>query len=102
MARTARARQRGGIGGPVALAAAASSLIEHDTALCPERSIELVVVRFGVLMAGAAYMPQHPGSPPARLAFMVADADAALRRAHPLRSGSGRARLLLTEGHGGG
>ena len=36
--------------------------------------------------------------PPARLAFMVAAADAALLLAHPLRSGSGRARLLLTEG----
>ena len=57
---------------------------------------------FGVLKAGAAYLPLDPGSPPARLAFMVADADAALRLAHPLRSGFGRARLLLTEGHVGG
>ena len=62
----------------------------------------MVVALFGVLMAGAADVPRDPGSPPARLAFMVADADAALRLAHPLRSGSGRARLLLTEGHVGG
>lgn len=58
----------------------------------------MVVAIFGVLKAGAADVPLDPGSPPARLAFMVADADAALLLAHPLRSGSGRARLLPTEG----
>ena len=52
-----------------------------------------------LLMAGAAYVPRDPGSPPG---CMVADADAALRLAHPLRSGSGQVRLLLTEGHVGG
>ena len=58
----------------------------------------MVVAIPGVIKAGAAYVPLDPGYPPARLAVMVADADAALRLAHPLRSGSGRARLLLTEG----
>ena len=58
----------------------------------------MVVAISGVLMAGAADVPLDPGDPPARLAVRLADADAALRLAHPLRSGSGRARLLLTEG----
>jgi non-ribosomal peptide synthetase component F len=60
------------------------------------------VALFGVRTAAAASGPLDPGSPPARLAFMVADADAARLLAHPLRSGSGRARLLLTEGRGVG
>ena len=105
VARTARARPRVAIGGPVALAAAAGRLTAHDTALCLERSIVGVVALFGGLKAGAASVPRDPGSPPARLACMLADAAAALRRAQPLRSGSGRARFLptlLTEGHVGG
>ena len=58
----------------------------------------MVVALFGVLMAGAADVPLDPGSPPARRACMVANADAARRLAHPLRSGSGRARFLLPAG----
>ena len=53
--------ERVAIRGPVALAAAAGSLTEQDTALCMERSIEMVVAIFGVLQAGAASVPLDPG-----------------------------------------
>ncbi|MGH7320264.1 MAG: hypothetical protein ACRELA_11660, partial [Candidatus Rokuibacteriota bacterium] len=58
-------------------------LTAHDPALGLERSIERVVALSGVLQAGAASGPRAPGSPPARRACRVADADAARRRAHP-------------------
>jgi amino acid adenylation domain-containing protein len=43
-----------------------------------ERSVELVVSLLGVLKAGAAYVPLDPGYPAERLAYMVADAGAAV------------------------
>jgi amino acid adenylation domain-containing protein/FkbM family methyltransferase len=43
-----------------------------------ERSIDLMIAVLGVLKAGAAYTPLEPGYPPDRLAFMLADANAAV------------------------
>ena len=42
--------------------------------LCVERSLELLVGLLGILKAGGAYVPLDPTYPPARLAFMLADA----------------------------
>jgi len=46
--------------------------------ICAERSVELVAGLLGVLKAGAAYVPLDPEYPADRLAFMVADAAAAV------------------------
>ena len=43
-------------------------------AICLERSLEMVVGLLGILKAGGAYVPLDPAYPPARLAFMLADA----------------------------
>ena len=43
--------------------------------VCVERGTDLVVSLFGVLAAGAAYVPLATESPPARLEFIVRDAD---------------------------
>ncbi|WP_346364369.1 non-ribosomal peptide synthase/polyketide synthase [Bosea sp. (in: a-proteobacteria)] len=40
-----------------------------------ERSLELVVALYGILRAGAAYVPLDPDHPRERLAFLIADAD---------------------------
>ncbi|MEK8051133.1 amino acid adenylation domain-containing protein [Ideonella sp. DXS22W] len=50
--------------------------VGHETpvALLSERCFELVVAILGILKAGGAYVPLDPGSPPARLAAMLADA----------------------------
>ncbi len=47
-------------------------------AVCAERSLELVVGLLGVLKSGAAYTPLDPEYPAERLAFMMADAGAAV------------------------
>ncbi|MDT3395986.1 amino acid adenylation domain-containing protein [Streptomyces sp. B1866] len=44
--------------------------------VCLERSPELVVSLLAVLKAGGAYVPLDPGHPPARLAYVMADAAA--------------------------
>ena len=46
--------------------------------LCLERSPEMVIGLLGILKAGAAYLPLDPGYPAERLAFMLADAQAAV------------------------
>lgn len=51
--------------------------------LCVERSLELLVGLLGILKAGAAYVPLDPTYPPARLAFMLADAEVAILLTQP-------------------
>jgi amino acid adenylation domain-containing protein len=51
---------------------------ERLVALAMPRSAELVVAVLAVVKTGAAYLPLDPGYPPARLAFMLADAAPAL------------------------
>ena len=46
-------------------------------ALCLPRSADMVVAILGVLRAGLTYIPLDPAYPPARLAFICADAGAA-------------------------
>src|SRR5436853_4063143 len=46
--------------------------------LCLERSLEMVVGLLGILEAGGAYVPLDPAYPPARLAFMLQDAQVAV------------------------
>ncbi len=48
---------------------------EHHVGLLLGRSLEMVVGMLGILKAGAAYVPLDPSYPPARLDFMVADAE---------------------------
>ncbi|HEY5864958.1 MAG TPA: amino acid adenylation domain-containing protein, partial [Candidatus Tectomicrobia bacterium] len=51
--------------------------------LCVERSLELLVGLLGILKAGAAYIPLDPAYPPARLAFMLADAEVSVLVTQP-------------------
>jgi amino acid adenylation domain-containing protein/non-ribosomal peptide synthase protein (TIGR01720 family) len=46
--------------------------------ICLERSPELVIAIWGVLKAGAAYVPVEPSMPPERLVFVLRDADVAV------------------------
>ncbi|MBV9772320.1 MAG: amino acid adenylation domain-containing protein, partial [Gemmatimonadetes bacterium] len=65
-ARLARALRRRGVGP------------EARVGVCLERSVELVVAILGVLRAGGVYLPLDPSNPSERLAWMVADAGAAV------------------------
>ncbi|HKR14768.1 MAG TPA: amino acid adenylation domain-containing protein, partial [Pyrinomonadaceae bacterium] len=47
---------------------------ETRIALCLDRSLEMIVALFGILKAGAAYVPLDRGYPRERLAFMLRDA----------------------------
>ena len=51
---------------------------EVVVALCVERSPALLIGLLGILKAGGAYLPLDPDYPPARLAFMLEDAAAAV------------------------
>ncbi|MET0396662.1 MAG: amino acid adenylation domain-containing protein, partial [Longimicrobiaceae bacterium] len=51
---------------------------EVRVGLCLERDVELVVGVLGVLKAGGVYVPLDPTLPAGRLAYMLADADAAV------------------------
>lgn len=51
---------------------------EDRVAIALERSPEMVIALFGVMKAGAAYVPINPEYPPARIAQMLADASPAL------------------------
>ena len=42
--------------------------------VCAERSLEMVVALYGILKAGAAYVPIEPSNPAERLKFMIEDA----------------------------
>ncbi|WP_125780724.1 non-ribosomal peptide synthetase [Pseudoalteromonas rubra] len=46
--------------------------------LCVERSLEMVIGIWGILKAGGAYVPLDPELPPARLSYLVEDANAAV------------------------
>jgi amino acid adenylation domain-containing protein len=54
--------------------AAAGVGMEEVVAVHLERSAELIVALLGVLKAGAAYLALDPGSPHARMAYMLRDA----------------------------
>ncbi|OLF06968.1 hypothetical protein BLA60_29350 [Actinophytocola xinjiangensis] len=51
--------------------------------VCLHRGLDAVAAPLGVLRAGAAYLPLDPDYPPDRLAYMLADADAALVLTEP-------------------
>ena len=51
---------------------------ETVVGLCVERSVEMVIGLVGILKAGGAYLPLDPDYPAERLAFMLADAGAAV------------------------
>jgi amino acid adenylation domain-containing protein len=51
---------------------------EVRVGLCLERSLALVIGLWGILKAGAAYVPLDPGYPAERLAFMLQDAQVAV------------------------
>src|SRR5438105_3404725 len=55
---------------------------ETVVGLCLERSLEMVVGLIGILKAGGAYLPLDPSYPAERLAFMLADAGAAVLITH--------------------
>ncbi|HET7462017.1 MAG TPA: amino acid adenylation domain-containing protein, partial [Longimicrobium sp.] len=55
---------------------------ETRVAVMMERSLELPVALLAVLRAGGAYVPLDPGYPAERLAFILADAGAALLLTH--------------------
>jgi amino acid adenylation domain-containing protein len=46
--------------------------------ICVERSLEMVVGLLGILKSGGAYVPLDPAYPQARLAYMLADTQAAV------------------------
>ena len=48
---------------------------ETVVALCLERSLDMIVGMLGVLKAGGTYVPIDPGTPEARLEFMLQDSD---------------------------
>src|SRR6185437_10398650 len=51
---------------------------EQFVGLAMERSVELMVALLAVTKSGAAYLPIDPNYPPARIAFICADADPAM------------------------
>jgi amino acid adenylation domain-containing protein len=46
--------------------------------ICMEQSVALIVAALGILKSGGAYVPLDPAYPPARLAFMLNDAQPAV------------------------
>ena len=59
-------------------ASAAASAPRLWSALCVERSLDMVVGLLGILKAGGAYLPLDPSYPAERLGFMLEDARASL------------------------
>src|SRR5215211_4312489 len=57
--------------------------------ICMEAAPELLVGVLGILKAGGAYVPLDPAHPPARLAFMLADAQVAVLLVASRDQGSG-------------
>ena len=56
---------------------------ESIVSVCMERSVEMVVALLGIVHAGAAWLPLDPELPAARLAFLIADADAPVTLTQP-------------------
>ncbi|MEW9701751.1 amino acid adenylation domain-containing protein [Paenibacillus sp. SI8] len=54
------------------------------TAICMERSLELVTAQLAILLTGGAYLPIDPATPNERIAYIVTDSQAP---------------LILTQGH---
>ncbi|MCJ8270550.1 MAG: condensation domain-containing protein, partial [Psychrosphaera sp.] len=48
------------------------------TAVCVERSLDMIIAVLGILKAGGAYVPLDPDYPQRRLSYMVQDSQAAL------------------------
>ncbi|MFT5194820.1 MAG: amino acid adenylation domain-containing protein [Candidatus Promineifilaceae bacterium] len=48
---------------------------DERVAICMERSLEMIVGVMGILRAGGAYVPIDPDYPPARITFMLEDAE---------------------------
>ncbi|WP_032705377.1 AMP-binding protein, partial [Pseudomonas syringae] len=46
---------------------------DDRVAICVERGVEMLIGVFGVLKAGAAYVPLDPAYPAERLAYMIED-----------------------------
>jgi amino acid adenylation domain-containing protein len=55
---------------------------ETRVGICVERSPEMVIGLYGILKAGAAYVPLDPAYPVERLAFMLADAQVPVLLSH--------------------
>lgn len=53
-------------------------------ALLAPKSIDTIIALLGTLLAGAAYIPIDPASPPARVRFLLDDLDPHALIAHPL------------------
>src|SRR5262249_35969438 len=56
---------------------------EVVVALCIERSLEMVIALWGIIKAGAAYLPLDPSFPAARVEFMVRDSGARIILTQP-------------------
>ncbi|HEY4747585.1 MAG TPA: AMP-binding protein, partial [Steroidobacteraceae bacterium] len=68
--------------------------------LCLERSLEMIVALLGILKAGGVYLPLDPDYPPERLAYMLADAGAAVlvtQAALRARPGAHDARIVCLD-----
>jgi len=55
---------------------------EKLVGICLERSLDMIVAVLGVLKAGGAYVPLDPTYPPARLAFIISDAQPTIILTH--------------------
>jgi amino acid adenylation domain-containing protein len=70
------------------------------TAVCMERSLEMVVALYATLKAGSAYVPIDPEYPAERVAFMLADTDAPIlltQSALTERFAGSRARVVAVD-----
>lgn len=68
--------------------------------LCLERSVDAVVAIYGVLKAGAAYVPIDPDYPPERVALMIEDSRVGVvvgRAPQRARLGGGTARWVVVD-----